>query len=73
MLLPEPFLNWMQVTVTGEAFYGFDSSAIGLDGKHGARFHRLPVEHYGAGAAKRCLATNVRPRQAKHIPQIMYE
>jgi hypothetical protein len=61
----------MQITVSGKAFNCFHFAAVSLDGKHGAGFYGLPVEHYRAGSAQRRLATHVSACQTQNVPKVM--
>src|SRR5580704_74993 len=51
MLFLEPLLQRMQLAILHQAFHGEQFAAIGLHGKHGARFDCLAVEKDGARAA----------------------
>ena len=62
MLVPEGFLDRVQIAVCGESFNGEDVAAVRLDGEHGAGFDRLAVHHDGAGAANGGFAADVRAR-----------
>src|SRR5438477_392767 len=67
MLVPEGFLHRVQIAVGGQAFDGEDIAAVGLDGEHRARLHRLAVEGDGACAADGSLAADVGAGEADHF------
>src|SRR5919199_2169568 len=69
MVLPEGLLHGMQLTIAGQALDRDDLAAVGLDGQHGARLHRLAVHHHRAGTARRGVATDVRAGQPQRLPQ----
>jgi len=73
MLVPERFLNRMEMAVGGQAFDGGDLAAVGLDGEHGAGFHGLAVERHSARAADGGLAADMRPGVPGYFAQIMNE
>jgi hypothetical protein len=73
VLVPKSFLNGMQVSVFGDSFDGYDSSAIGLDGEHRAGFDGFTVQRHGACAANGCFAANVRSGEAGDIAQVVDE
>ncbi len=52
VMFAEHFLHRVQRAVGGgEAFDGGDVDPFGLDGEHGARFHRFAIDRDHAGAA----------------------
>ena len=51
VILPEAFLQGMKFAVLGQSLNGGDLCAIGLDGKHQARAHRIPVHQDCTGPA----------------------
>ncbi len=50
----------MQRLAVGETLDGADFPAVGLNGEHQARSHRLAVDEHGAGAAHPVLAADMR-------------
>src|SRR6266545_6992973 len=69
VMLPERLLQGMQLAVRGEPFDRRDLAAVGLDGEHGARLHREPVEVDGAGAADRRVAADLRAREREVVAE----
>ena len=59
VVLLERLLHRVQLAVGGQALDGGDLGAVGLDGEHRARLHRLAVEQHGARAARRRVAADV--------------
>src|SRR5215510_8844728 len=69
MLLPESFLNGMQLAALLQSFDGTDVAAVRLYGEDRARLHRIAVDDDGAGTAVRRVAADVRARQTEVIAQ----
>src|SRR5712671_1013154 len=69
VLLPERFLDGVELAVLLQALHGADVRAVGLYRQHRARLHRLAVQEHRAGAAVGGVAADVRPGQ----PQILAE
>src|SRR6267142_567386 len=69
VLVPERFLDGVELAVLLQALHGADLRAVRLDREHRARLHRLDVEQHGAGAAVRGVAADVRPGQAQVLAQ----
>ena len=69
VLLPEAFLNRMELAVLLESFDCGDLTAVRLHGEHGAGLHRLLIEDHRARTAVRRVAPDVRARQPQLIPQ----
>src|SRR6266850_1744663 len=69
VLVPERFLDGVELAVLLQALHGADLRAVRLDREHRARLHRLAVEQHGAGAAVRGVAADVRPGQAQVLAQ----
>src|SRR5436190_18227255 len=67
VLLPEAFLDRVELAVLGHPFDGRDLGAVGLDRKHGAGLHRLALEMNGAGAALAGVAPHVRAGQPRQL------
>src|ERR671925_612842 len=61
VVLPEGLLERMELAALREALDRRDLAAVGLDGEHGARLHRVPVEVDRAGAAEGRVAADLRP------------
>src|SRR5256885_2401317 len=72
MAVPEALLHGVEMAVA-DALDRRHARAVGLDGEHRARFHRLTVHEHGAGAADARLASDVRAREAAEIPEIVDE
>ena len=51
VLVPEGFLDLVQLAVGGHTFDGQDLRAVGLDREHGAALDGLAVQLHGASAA----------------------
>src|SRR5579864_7635078 len=73
VLVPERFLDWMQVPVGGQTLDGGELAPIGLHGEHGAGFHHFSVDRHRAGAANGGFAADVRPGKAGDLAQIVNE
>ncbi len=71
MLVPECFLDRIELAVARQAFHGHDVRAVGLHGEHGAALDGLAVQLHGARAAERGFAAHVRTRQARNFAQKM--
>src|SRR5260370_15183718 len=56
----ECLLNGVQLTIALKPLDGSDFRAIGLNGKHRARFHGITAQEHGARTAIRRVAANVR-------------
>src|SRR5215472_2255547 len=65
VLLLEALLQWVQLAGGGQALDGADLVPVGLDGQHGARLHRAPVDQHGARAAVGGVASHVGAGQAE--------
>ncbi|GAC1467839.1 MAG: hypothetical protein PVSMB1_16770 [Gemmatimonadaceae bacterium] len=65
MLLPEAFLQRMQVTVLGQALDRGDRRAVGLDRKDRAGLRAPAVDEDGAGSTLTGVAPDVRARQTQ--------
>ena len=72
-MLLEGLLHRVQLAVGGQALDGRDVGAVGLDGEHRARLHRLAVEEDGARPARRRVAADVGAGEAEHLPQVVDE
>src|ERR671934_36253 len=59
----------MQIAVRCDPFDSRHLAAVRLDGEHGARFHRPPVEQDCAGTACRRVAADVRAGEAELLAQ----
>src|SRR6266536_853745 len=64
VVLHERPLQRMQRIALGESLDRADLLAVGLNGEHQARSHRLAADEHRAGAAYPVLAADVRPGQA---------
>src|SRR5690606_37388963 len=73
VLLPEAFLDRVQLAVLGHALDRRDLSTISLDRQDGARLDRLAVQMDRAGAALAGVAANVRAGKPKVLAQEMNE
>src|SRR5206468_790441 len=73
VLLPEAFLDGMELAVLLEALDGRDLMAVGLDREEGARLHGLPVEEHGARSTVARIAADVRSGHAQVLAQEMDE
>ena len=71
VLIPEGFLDLVQLAVGGHPFDGQDLGAVGLDREHRAALDGLAVQLDGAGAAQRRLAADVRTGESDHLAQVM--
>src|SRR5438034_8836480 len=58
----------MQLTVLFHALNRHDFLVAGLDGEHGARFHRSAVHEDGAGAAVGRVAPDMGAGHPQHVP-----
>src|SRR6266478_8396286 len=67
VLLPEAFLDGVELAVLGHPFDGPDLGAVGLHRQHGTGLHRLAVEMDGAGAALARVAPHVRAGQPRQL------
>src|SRR6516162_8131703 len=65
VLLLEALLQRVQLAGGGQALDGADLVPVGLDGQHGARLHRAPVDQHGARAAVGGVASHVGAGQAE--------
>src|SRR3989440_2617338 len=65
VLLPEAFLQRVQLAGGGQALDGADLVPVGLDSQHRAGLDRAPVDQHGAGAAVGGVAAHVGPGQAE--------
>src|SRR4029453_17522260 len=73
VLLPEPFLDRVELAVLRLPLDGRDLGAVGLHREEGARLHRLAVQMDGAGAALAGVATHMGPGEAGQLPDEMDE
>src|SRR6266849_5034174 len=73
VLLPEALLDRVQLAVLGEPFDRHDVGAVGLDGEHVARLHRLAVHDDRAGAALARVAAHVGPGQPDVLSDVVDE
>jgi hypothetical protein len=71
VVLPERLLHRMKIALLCQAFNGRYASAVSLRGQNRAGLHGLSIEHDGACAAERGLATDVSSRKAEHIAQVV--
>jgi hypothetical protein len=55
----------------GQTFDSGDLCSFGLHGKHGARFHRLPIDEYGASSTEGSFTSDMRAGQAQHVTKVM--
>jgi hypothetical protein len=60
VFLPEPFLQWMQLSVLGQTFDSLKLLLVYLDCEQGARFDRFSAKKNRARAAASGVATDVR-------------
>src|SRR5882724_2613094 len=67
VLLGEALLHRMELAALLQALDRGDLGAVGLDGEHRARLHRIAVEDHGARAAVRRVAADVRARHPEHF------
>src|SRR5438128_9037403 len=67
VLLPEAFLDGVELASLLQPLDGRHFAAVGLHRQHGARLHRLPVEQHGARAAVGGVAADVRARQPQPL------
>src|ERR1700677_833907 len=63
VLFFEALLQRMELAVLHQAFHRQQFATVCLHGEHGARFHRLPIQHHGAGAAMGGVTSDVRARK----------
>ena len=73
MLLPEPFLQRVQLAVLGETFDRRHRRAVRLDGEYGAGLGAAPVHQHRAGAALAGVATHVGAGEVEVFAQEMDE
>ena len=73
MIFHECFLHRVHFAVCGETFDGGHCAAIGLGCQNRAAFDRFAVEVHGAGAATRCVATNVGASQFGLFADVVHE
>src|ERR1041384_82586 len=71
VLLPETFLDRVEIAAGCHAFNRSHAGAVCLYGEHRARLNRLTVENHRAGAADLRFAANVGPGQSEHVSQVM--
>src|SRR2546426_5168853 len=69
VLLPERFLDGVQLAVLLQAFHRGDLRALGLDREDGAGLHGLAIEQHRAGAAVGGVAADVRAGQAQVLAE----
>src|SRR5919198_26971 len=67
--LPERLLQRMQLAVLRQALDRRDLAAVGLDGEHGARLHREPVDVDRAGAADGRVAADLRSGEPEVVAE----
>jgi hypothetical protein len=60
VLLPEPFLQWMELSILGQTLDSLKFLLVYLDCEQGARFDRFSAEKNRARAAASRVATDVR-------------
>ena len=72
-MLLERLLHRVQLAVRGQALDGGDLVAVGLDGEHRARLHRLAVEVDRARAARGRVAADVRAGQPEPLAEVVDE
>ena len=65
VVLAERFLHWMQFSVCGKAFNGFDFSAFTLDGKLSATLYGRSVDVDDTGTALAGIAADMRSGQSE--------
>ena len=68
-MVVERLLHGMELAVRREALDRGHLGAVGLDAEQRARLHRHAVDEDGAGAARRGVAPDVRPRQPEPIAE----
>src|SRR5262249_36144857 len=69
VLLPEAFLDRMELAAFFQSLDRADGAAVGLYRQHGARLDRFAVDDHRAGAAVRGVAADVRAGQTQLIAQ----
>ena len=71
VLLPEPFLDRMELSIGCQALDRLDAGAVGLNREHGAGLDRLAVDQHGAGATLRGVAADVGAGQTEHVANVV--
>src|SRR5262249_48067464 len=69
VLLPEGFLERMELSILGKPLDRRQTRAVGLGGEHHACLDRLTIHPDGAGTALARVTTDGRPRQAERLAQ----
>src|SRR6266540_5175150 len=73
MFVPEGLLEWVQLTIGGQAFDRSELMTVGLHGEQRARLDRPIVQKHGAGAALARIAADVRTGQAEIFTYEVHE
>src|SRR6266540_4212126 len=73
VLLPEAFLDGVELAVLGHPLDGLDLRPLALDGQERAGLHGLSVQVDGAGAALARVAAHVRAGESRELPDVVDE
>jgi hypothetical protein len=73
VLFPETLLRRVEIAILGQPLNRGNLSTVSLNCQHRAGFDRRPIQHDCAGSTQARFTPNVRPGQAQHFTQVMYQ